>query len=104
MRALGFILRGLLGLNFALFLLTFIPAFSGIGPKTGLADRLWGDYRFAGWRADIVWVCTSTVFIFAAGLIWIKENRSAKLTIITYRLWLICFPIYLGYIVIHMFG
>jgi hypothetical protein len=104
MRAIGWILRGLLALNFALFLLTFIPAFSGIGPRPGLADRLWGDHTFGGWRADVAWKCASTILIFAAGVRWIKENRSAMLTIIAYRLWLACFLIYLGYIVIHMFG
>jgi hypothetical protein len=104
MRAIGWILRALLALNFALFLLTFVPAFSGIGPEAGLADRLWGNYRFGGWRADVVWMCGSTMFLLAAGLVWISRNRSAKITIIAYSLWMACFLFYLGYVFLHMFG
>ena len=104
MRTIGWILRSLLALNFALFVLTFIPAFSGIGPKPGLADRLWGNYTFGGWRADVVWASASTLFLFPAGLMWIRENRSARITISAYCLWLACFLIYLCYIVAHMFG
>ena len=48
MRIVGWTLRGLLAMDFALFVLTFIPAFSGIGPEPGLADRLLGNYRFGG--------------------------------------------------------
>ena len=104
MRAIGWIIRALLAVNFALFLLTFIPAFSGIGAEPGLADRLWGNYRFDGWRADVVWMCASTMFIFATGLMWIRKNRSARITIIAFCLWLVCFLFYLYYITFHMFG
>jgi len=105
MRIFGFILRSLLAMDFALFVLTFVPAFSGIGGNDpGLADRLFGNYRFGGWRADIVWMCSSSVFIIAAGLPWIMRNRSAKITRITWFLWLACFPFYLFYILLHMFG
>ncbi len=49
-RIFGWILRGSLAVDFALCVLTFIPAFSGIGREPGLADRLLGNYRFGGWR------------------------------------------------------
>jgi hypothetical protein len=104
MRIFGWILRGLLAVDFALFVLTFIPAFSGIGQEPGLADRLLGNYRFGGWRVDVAWMCASTVFIIALGLPWTRENRSAKITRIACFVWIACFPIYLFYIVIHMFG
>lgn len=104
MKISGWILRGLLAVDFVLFVLTFIPAFSGIGPEAGLADRLLGNYRFGGWRADIVWMCASSVLIIATGLPRIRENRSAKVTRIAWCLWLTCFPFYLFYIVLHMFG
>jgi hypothetical protein len=104
MRILGWILRGLLAVNFALFVLTFVPAFSGIGPGPGLADRLFGNYRFGGWRADVAWMCASSVFIIAAGLARINENRSAKITRIAWYVWLACIPCYLLYVVLHMFG
>lgn len=104
MRFFGWILRGFLAVDFALFVLTFVPAFSGIGPEPGLADRLLGNYRLAGWRADVVWMCASSVFILAVGLHWIRENRSANITRIALYLWLTCFPFYLLYMIIHMFG
>jgi hypothetical protein len=104
MRINGWILRSLLAVDFSLFILTFIPAFSGIGPEPGLADRLLGNFRFGGWRADVVWICASSVLIIATGLAWIRENRSAKITRIAWFLWLGCFPFYLFYVVIHMFG
>jgi len=104
MRNFGWILRGLLAVDFALFVLTFIPAFSGIGQEPGLADRLLGNYRLGGWRADVVWMCASSVLIIAIGLPWIRENRYAIITRIAWFLWLACFSFYLIYIVIHMFG
>jgi hypothetical protein len=103
-RIFGWILRGLLAVNFALFVLTFVPAFSRIGPEPGLADRLLGNYRFGGWRADVVWMCASSLLIIAAGLPWIMGNRSAKITRVAWFLWLACYPFYLFYTVIHMFG
>ena len=104
MRIFGWILRGLLAVNFVLFITTFFPAFSGIGREPGLADRLLGNYRFGGWRADVVWMCASSVFIIAAGLPWIVKNRPAKITRIAWCIWLVCFPLYLFYIFRHMFG
>ena len=104
MKIMGWILRCLLAMDFALFVLTFIPAFSGIGQRPGLADRILGNYRFGGWRIDVAWICASSVFIIAFGLRGSTENRSAKITKIACVLWIACFPIYLGYIVIHMFG
>jgi hypothetical protein len=104
MKFFGWILRGFLAVDFAFFVLSFVPAFSGIGPKPGIADRLLGNYRLGGWRADVVWMCASSVFIIAVGLPWIRENQSANITRIAWFLWLACLPIYLIYTVIHMFG
>ena len=111
-RALEHIVRVLLAINFVLFVLTFIPAFSGIGqPEPGLADRLWGDYRFAGWRADIVWVCATSVFIGLSttafvvdGGVWSVKDRRYHNTAIVCLVWLACFLVYLGYCLLHMFG
>ena len=104
MRFSGWILRGLLAVNFALFILTFIPAFSGIGQNPGLADRLFGNYRFGGWRGDVVWMCSSSVLIVAAGVPLMRAGRPAKITKFAWCLWFACFPIYLVYIFLHMFG
>jgi hypothetical protein len=98
------LLRGLLVVNFTLFALTFIPAFSGIGPKAGVADRWWGDYRFDGWRADVLWMCLSSVVIFAGAFRWTAAPGAWRRTSNLCRIWLACFVVYVGYVVIHMFG
>src|SRR5262245_5005393 len=98
------ILGGVLVVNFTLFVLTFIPAFSGIGPgsEPGLADRLWGRIRFGGWRADVVWMCLSTVVVCVGGLRSAQGPRTV--TTILCRVWLVCFGFYFDYILVHMFG
>ena len=104
MRALDRILRGVLAVNFALFILSFIPAFSGSWREPGLFDRLWGNYRLAGWRADFVWMGVSTLFIAVVGATSIREFRYHKTTAILCLVWLACFLFYLNYCVHHMFG
>jgi len=100
------ILRGVLVVNFALFVLTFIQSFSGIGPgsEPGLADRWWGKVRFDGWRADVVWVCASTPVVFVGGLRSAQTPGPRATTTILCRVWLVCFGFYLNYILVHMFG
>ena len=51
-----------------------------------------------------MWMGASSVLIIAKGLPWIRENRSANITRIAWFLWLACFPVYLCYILMHMFG
>src|SRR5437660_3147111 len=87
MRALGWILRAVLVVNFVLFISAFIPAISGIGPQPGLFDRLWGNYRLGGWRADVVWMCTSTMFIAAGGVKWIRGRGSDRATAVLCGVW-----------------
>gem|GEM_PF-3030432 len=103
-RNTGLILRIVLAANFVLFILSFIPAVSGIGPKPGLFDRLWGNYRLAGWRVDVLWMCVSTVFIFGGGIRWIAKRGLTNPTAILCLVWLVCFLFYAGHIVVHMFG
>jgi hypothetical protein len=99
-------LRGMLAVNFALFVLTFIPAFSGIGPgsEPGLADRLWGRVRLDGWRVDVVWVCLSTAAVCVGGLRSAQTPGPRATTTILCRVWLVCFGFYFNYIFVHMLG
>ena len=104
-RTVDWFLRGLVAVDFALFVLLFVPAFSGIGrQQPGVADRLWGAYRVAGWRADVVWVCGSTVFILLAAIGPASLRGVSRLTATLCRLWMGCFVVYAGYVVLHMFG
>lgn len=97
-------LRSLLAVDLVLLVLTFIPAFSGIGQQPGLADRLWGGVRLGGWRADVVWMCGSSLLIVASGLPRRTIPGLRRTTVVLCRLWLPCFAIYLGYTLTHMFG
>jgi len=103
-RVLGRILLSVLAVNFALFILSFIPQFSGIGSEPGLFDRLWGNYRLAGWRADVVWICASTIFIIVGGIAPMRGRGFDKTTAILCWVWLACFFFYLRYTLSHMFG
>ena len=109
MKAVPWLIGVIIAVNFILFVLTFIPAFSGIGAGPGLADRLWGDYRFGGWRADIVWVVTSTAGILILALAY-SQSTSAKgagarkLVLATCAVWLVCFLAYARYVLMHMMG
>jgi hypothetical protein len=111
MKAVPWLIGVLTAVNFILFVLTFVPAFSGIGvgPHPGLADRLWGDYRFGGWRADIVWVITSTAGILILALPYsqstsAKRTRARKLVLASCAVWLVCFLVYARYVLMHMMG
>lgn len=105
MRVLRWLQCLVIAIDFVLFVLTFFPAFSGIGPQPGLADRLWGSNRFGGWRADVVWVFASSMVLFfvtmtSAGSRTASRSPVFKLSV----LWLICFVVYAGYVVMHMMG
>ena len=98
-------LRGLVAVNLALLVLMFVPAFSGMGRNApGLADRVLGNTRIAGWRADVVWVCVSTVVILPSAIGPASERGIARLTSVLCRAWIGCFVVYGGYALLHMFG
>jgi hypothetical protein len=98
------VLRTVIALNLLLFGLAFVPAFSGIGPAPGLADRLWGNARLAGWRADVVWMAGSSLLILAGTSRWTREASARKTTAILCLVWLPLFVVYLRDTLIHMFG
>jgi hypothetical protein len=109
MRVLGWILCAVIAVNFILFVLTFVPAFSGIGAQPGLADRLWGNHRFGNWRADVAWIFASTVVIFFLALAYagspsVRRSRAYKPVLTSCAVWLGCFIVYVVYIFIHMMG
>ena len=104
MRATDWIIRGLLVVDGLLFILSFVPAFSGIGPEPGLADRIWGHDPSGGFRGNVVWMCVSTVVILVGGLRPTAEPGAERTTSKLCFAWLACFVVYLGYVVMHMFG
>ena len=110
MKTLDWILRVVLAIDFALFILSFIPAFSGVGREPGVADRLWGDLRIEGWRADVVWVCASTLFIMIAAIpfmdaggVTTTKHQRYHTTAILSLVWMACFLVYVGFTLVHAF-
>jgi hypothetical protein len=103
MRVVDWVVRGLIAINVALLILTFVPAFSGTGAKPGMADRLWGDYRYGGFRGDVVWICVSTIVILVGGLRPTDGPGAERTTSNLCVLWLPCFLSYLLYVLVHMF-
>lgn len=97
-------LRAIIGVNLLLFVLSFVPAVSGIGPEPGLADRFWGSARVAGWRADVVWMVGSSLLILAGTSRWTREASARKTTTLLCWAWLPLCVVYLGYSLTHMFG
>ncbi len=109
MKVLGRVLCAVIAVNFVLFVLTFVPAFSGIGSQIGIADRLWDNYRVDGWRADIVWVVTSSVVLLLLAVAYAaspsaRRSGAYKLVITSCIVWLGCFVVYVRYVFIHMMG
>jgi hypothetical protein len=105
MKPMDWLLRSVLAMNVVLLGLTFLPAFSGSGATPGLADRLWGDIRYGGYRADVVWMCGTTLLLIVAGVVLRTRQPGARRTTSLLCLyWLPCFAVYLGYTVTHMFG
>ena len=102
MKAIDWIICGLLAVNALLFVLTFIPAISGIGSQPGLFDRLFrhGD----GWRDDVVWMFFSSLGLILAGIQPITDRGPRRTMIILCRVWPFFFLLYMGYVVMHMFG
>lgn len=93
----------MLALDVAVLILTVIPVFSGKDPMPGLVDQLWGKERFGGFRADVVWMCVSTIVILVGGLRPTIEPGAERTTSNLCWAWLACFIFYLCYIVTHMF-
>jgi hypothetical protein len=103
MRPIDWIVRSLLALDGVLFVLSFVPAFSGIGPEPGLADRVWSN-NSGGFRGDVVWMCLSTVVILGGGLRLTTAPGAERTTSLLCWAWLACFIVYLHYVITHMFG
>jgi hypothetical protein len=76
--AASFVVRCVIALNFVLFSFSFTAWFQGTEKIPGMADRLFGSYRFGGFRADFVWIVVSTVFIFFALLAFATSTRDAR--------------------------
>ena len=108
-RILAWVLCALTTVNLILFFLTlFVPAFSGIGEQPGLADHLWPNLS-GGWRADVVWVFTSSIAIL---ILWSaytalssdKRTREYKVVFTSCAVWMGCFVVYGCYVLMHMMG
>jgi hypothetical protein len=64
--------------NLALIWLSWFPWFGGSEQHVGIADKLFGQMRLSGFRADIVWLCLSTGVLFFAGCFFILQARRSR--------------------------
>jgi hypothetical protein len=68
----------------------------------GVFPVYWGDYRFGGWRADVVWVYVSSVAAFFFGTDLSRSvsalNQAYKSVVGSSAVWPACFVVYAGYV------
>lgn len=77
------LLRGAIIVSLVLVAFSFSLWFSGTAEKAGEADRLFGSLRFAGFRADFVWVLLTTLASSVAFIplaIAARRERVARIT------------------------
>lgn len=93
--------RILLAANTALLVLSFVPWFAGNPNAAGVADQMFGNLRFGGFRFDVVWL----VLAFIATAIWtylnlvdMKDNPSHRLNALLGAAWCAGFIYYVHHI------
>ena len=75
------LLRAIVAVNLLLVALSWSTWFEGSEHQIGAADRLFGWFRFGGFRGDLVWLFFSTSvlsFLFVHFLIKAKETPHAR--------------------------
>jgi hypothetical protein len=92
------VLSIVVGFNLLLIAVSFSGWFGGTERSLGVADRIFGKIRIGGFRADFVWLVTSTVALSVALLIFIVSARKDRAALINAALCLaevIAFVLYL---------
>ncbi len=87
--------------DFVILALSFTTWYEGTADYAGLADRLFGTIRFSGWRADVVWLFCSTLFVllaFAIALPRFRAKAAGRRTVLIAGAWLIGAVVY----VVHL--
>ena len=72
------IMRGTIVFNLALVALSWWPWFEGTAVRPGAVDHLLGAFRLGGFRADLVWLVVSTLFIFFALFPFLFKARTSR--------------------------
>lgn len=76
------IFRAVISFNLILIALTWWPWFEGTETRVGAADHLFGSFRILGFRADLIWLILSTVFVLVAlvpFLVKAREDHVARI-------------------------
>jgi hypothetical protein len=97
------ILRTVIGLNFALFALSFFPWII----DSEFANRLFNPHHTYGFRCDFVWMFFSTIAIFFAMFGFVpnfKESRRARMNVYLCLASLAAFLIYIFWILLTWKG
>jgi hypothetical protein len=64
--------------DLSLIWLSWFSWFGGTEHHAGMADKLFGQMRFGGFRADIVWLCLSTGVLFFIGGFFLLQARTSR--------------------------
>ncbi len=80
-RKFHLLLRSLVLFNLAFIALSCVPWFSGTAKTPGFADRLFGNLRFGGFRADVVWLTLSTGAILLALPVFAVQFRARSIQV-----------------------
>ncbi len=96
-RAMTYVVRVAIALNFVRFALSFSPAFEGTTTSMGIADRIFASHRVGGFRLDAVWLFASSCVILFAALYFlfnVKSDPTAKTDLFLCIAWVIAFVIF----------
>jgi hypothetical protein len=74
----GLMIRGVVLFNAALIAVSWTRWFSGDAKHVGWADRLFGQIRFGGFRADFLWIVLSTAALGIAFLYFASQSFRSR--------------------------
>ena len=97
------ILRTVIGLDFAYYVLSFFPWII----NSGFANRLFNPHHTYGFRSDFLWIVFSTIAIFFAMFGFIpnfKESRRARMNVYLCLASIAAFPIYIFWLLLSWKG
>lgn len=102
-RLSGLLLRCVIGFNILLIALSWSSGFEGTENEVGVADKLLGNFRVAGFRADFVWLLLSSIAVFL--LFWfflpsVRASRSAKINATLCAIEIVAFAIFIHHILV----
>jgi hypothetical protein len=92
------LIRWVVSLNVLLVILSWFTWFGGNTQHAGVADRIFGQIRFANFRADFVWLIISTGalgFVFFYFLVQARRDRQSIVNALLCLVGIVAFCVYI---------